>query len=308
MPLLLLLLLLSATAAAAAAAVCHCCCCCCLPLLLLLLLSASQARALLPTCMSSGEWFFCGSALDSEAQVLLPLHEVAAQGARNTTLLAASVHLCALLAKPAPHSWHDKQYACAHAGTVLRLPRSYASSPPTAGDAPCSQPGRVGELARRRLDVAQLPDGLVRAAAHGAVIKVPPPGLEQAATAPQHASSLPEQQQQQQQHHMLTGEGDATCDEDHHAAAAGSASAAARSSARRPPGGSSGGRSGSGGVASAGSSPPPGCVIGSTGIRGVPGKVCCECGATQTPQWREGPQGACCSCCYSAFTPFVLLA
>eukprot|EP00879_Flechtneria_rotunda_P001503 GHRR01001660.1.p1 GENE.GHRR01001660.1~~GHRR01001660.1.p1 ORF type:complete len:1310 (+),score=607.85 GHRR01001660.1:230-4159(+) len=24
---------------------------------------------------------------------------------------------------------------------------------------------------------------------------------------------------------------------------------------------------------------------------GVPGKVCCECGATQTPQWREGPQG-----------------
>lgn len=25
--------------------------------------------------------------------------------------------------------------------------------------------------------------------------------------------------------------------------------------------------------------------------RGVPGKVCCECGATQTPQWREGPMG-----------------
>jgi hypothetical protein len=24
---------------------------------------------------------------------------------------------------------------------------------------------------------------------------------------------------------------------------------------------------------------------------GIPGKVCCECGATQTPQWREGPKG-----------------
>lgn len=26
-------------------------------------------------------------------------------------------------------------------------------------------------------------------------------------------------------------------------------------------------------------------------IRGVPGKVCAECAATQTPQWREGPTG-----------------
>lgn len=26
---------------------------------------------------------------------------------------------------------------------------------------------------------------------------------------------------------------------------------------------------------------------------GIPGKVCCECGATQTPQWREGPKGEC---------------
>lgn len=26
-------------------------------------------------------------------------------------------------------------------------------------------------------------------------------------------------------------------------------------------------------------------------VRGIPGKVCCECGATQTPQWREGPLG-----------------
>jgi hypothetical protein len=32
-------------------------------------------------------------------------------------------------------------------------------------------------------------------------------------------------------------------------------------------------------------------AAGSNGIRGIPGKVCCECGATQTPQWREGPQG-----------------
>ena len=24
---------------------------------------------------------------------------------------------------------------------------------------------------------------------------------------------------------------------------------------------------------------------------GTPGKVCVECGATQTPQWREGPAG-----------------
>jgi hypothetical protein len=30
---------------------------------------------------------------------------------------------------------------------------------------------------------------------------------------------------------------------------------------------------------------------GGSGVRGIPGKVCCECGATQTPQWREGPQG-----------------
>lgn len=30
---------------------------------------------------------------------------------------------------------------------------------------------------------------------------------------------------------------------------------------------------------------------GSSGPRGIPGKVCCECGATQTPQWREGPLG-----------------
>lgn len=29
-----------------------------------------------------------------------------------------------------------------------------------------------------------------------------------------------------------------------------------------------------------------------TGSRaGIPGKVCCECSATQTPQWREGPKG-----------------
>jgi len=27
---------------------------------------------------------------------------------------------------------------------------------------------------------------------------------------------------------------------------------------------------------------------------GIPGKVCCECGATQTPQWREGPKGKGC--------------
>lgn len=30
---------------------------------------------------------------------------------------------------------------------------------------------------------------------------------------------------------------------------------------------------------------------GNHSVRGVPGKVCCECGATQTPQWREGPLG-----------------
>ncbi|WIA14550.1 hypothetical protein OEZ85_003067 [Tetradesmus obliquus] len=34
-----------------------------------------------------------------------------------------------------------------------------------------------------------------------------------------------------------------------------------------------------------------GAAAGGNGIRGIPGKVCCECGATQTPQWREGPQG-----------------
>jgi hypothetical protein len=26
--------------------------------------------------------------------------------------------------------------------------------------------------------------------------------------------------------------------------------------------------------------------------KGIPGKICAECGATQTPQWREGPLGA----------------
>jgi hypothetical protein len=34
---------------------------------------------------------------------------------------------------------------------------------------------------------------------------------------------------------------------------------------------------------------------------GIPGKVCCECGATTTPQWREGPKGE------GAWLPWLLL-
>ncbi|KAF6265750.1 hypothetical protein COO60DRAFT_1623835 [Scenedesmus sp. NREL 46B-D3] len=44
-------------------------------------------------------------------------------------------------------------------------------------------------------------------------------------------------------------------------------------------------------VAAAAAAVGPAAAGGSSGGRGIPGKVCCECGATQTPQWREGPQG-----------------
>jgi hypothetical protein len=42
-------------------------------------------------------------------------------------------------------------------------------------------------------------------------------------------------------------------------------------------------------------------------VRGIPGKVCCECGATQTPQWREGPQGELTVVCVVIVTSVLLL-
>lgn len=47
-------------------------------------------------------------------------------------------------------------------------------------------------------------------------------------------------------------------------------------------------------AAAAGSAAAVAAAAGSFGGShrpGIPGKVCCECGATATPQWREGPKG-----------------
>ncbi|KAI8470082.1 MAG: hypothetical protein J3K34DRAFT_521647 [Monoraphidium minutum] len=52
-----------------------------------------------------------------------------------------------------------------------------------------------------------------------------------------------------------------------------------------------GGRAKGGGGGGAKARPAGGGGGGGGGARGVPGKVCFECGATQTPQWREGPVG-----------------
>jgi len=68
-------------------------------------------------------------------------------------------------------------------------------------------------------------------------------------------------------------------------AIAGTASAAALAAAAA----AAAAAGGSAGIAAAAAAAGGGNVS-----RGVPGKVCCECGATQTPQWREGPMGESC--------------